>query len=195
MLAGSGSHCKAASKRRQLLGKPVCHHGFRVLIGIGSSRFRTLRKAAAAAAAAAAAEPCPIDGRFMRFGGAESESTRQIMMKRQHVAEFLQELYEPTAEPMPGLSAAAKKGNAAGLPQFKRQQGRRPHCFRERESRSRQASRSGRNEMRHLPPGSFQDYHELFCAWLTRHGYDGVGIRLFKTAPRMDHKSIHLTKN
>ena len=185
MLCGEASHSKAASRRRQLLGKPVCHHAFRLLLGIGSSRFRTLRKSAAAA------QPCPVDGRFMRkkFGLADSEAAQQIMAKRQQAVEFLQELYEQTAEPMPGLADKTKSGD--GFKQFKRQKGRRPHHFLERESRTRQASRAGRSEMRYLPPGSFQDYHELFCAWLLRKGHDAIGLRLFKTAARINWYFYH----
>ena len=180
MLCGEASHSKAASQRRQLLGKPVCHHAFRILLGIGSSRFRTLRKSAAAA------EPCPVDGRFMRkkFG---LEAAQQIMAKRQCAVAFLQELYEQTAEPTPGLAAKTVTGD--GFKQFKRQRGRRPHHFLERESRNRAASRCGRSEMRYLPPGSFQDYHELFRAWLLRKGHDAIGLRLFKTASCSKWKS------
>ena len=181
MLSGEASRSKDASRRRQLLGKPVCHHAFRILLGIGSSRFRTLRKSAAATT------PCPVDGRFMqkRFGLADTESAQQILIKRQRVAEFLQELFEQTAEPMPGL--AAKTATQDGSMQFKRQQGRRPHHFLERAARSREANRAGRSEMRYLPPGSFQDYHELFRAWLLRNGHDAIGIRLFKTAACMKY--------
>ena len=189
MLQGEASHSIASKHRRMLLGRPVCHHAFRLLVGIGSSRFRTLRKAAASGRA------CPIDGRFFKrrfsvVGNAMSEAAQKRCQKRQAVLSFLQELYEQTAEPMATISG--KKGPGDGFMKFKRQRGRRPKHFLEREQRVRTAVQAGRTEMRYLPPGSFQDYHELLKAQLIQRGEDSVGIRLFKTAAQASEEFCFL---
>ena len=179
MLQGEASHSIAAQHRRKLLGRAVCHHAFRILVGIGSSRFRNLRKAASQGHA------CPVDGRFVKkkfaLGTTLSAPAEKMLRKRQAVVDFLQELYEQTAEPMPTITGKAGPGD--GFMKFKRQRGRRPKHFLDRERRGRTAASAGRAEMRYLPPGSFKDYYELLKAQLARRGEEAIGIRLFKTVP------------
>ena len=123
-----------------------------------------------------------MDGRFVtkKFGFALTEKAQKLALKRQYVVDFLQELYEQSAEPLPTVSG--KKGPGDGFLKFKRQRGRRPNHFWVRERQQRAARSAGRSEMRYLPPGSFADYYELFKARLAQQGQDTVGIRVFKTA-------------
>ena len=183
MLQGRSSRSKAASRRLLLLGKPVCLKAFAGLLGLGTSRFRKLRKSALAGTS------CPVDGRFVaqKFRRGDGAASYKLLERRQHVVDFLQQLYHESAEPMPSLSHKAGPGD--GFMKFRRQRGRRPRHFWHREQRKRDAAQNQRTEMRYLPPGTFADYRGMLRANMVADGLKPVSLKVFKTATLQNHET------
>lgn len=134
--------------------QPVCNRGFMRLLGIGKSRFRTMRDAVRRGA-----KHCPYDGRFIPHG------PKPQSLARETVYDYLMELYHEAAEAIPdGLNSnkrprqGAQRLDAKSLP------------------------RSG---IRHLPPGSFSEYHQLCQV-----AHPGVTIsrKLFASVARQQQK-------
>ncbi|CAE7660716.1 unnamed protein product [Symbiodinium sp. CCMP2592] len=164
MLQGPGCVGRAAlaTRQRKLLGRDVCHYAFRILLGIGSTRFRTLRKAALNS------EPCPVDGRFVGQKFTMGGISRQLLFKQRGlVTQFLQEQYDQCAEPMPTVSRGGRTqpltdGHRAM--RFRRHRGRRPKLATEQQGLARSSDPARFRQMRYLPPGTFKDYHNLMKA-------------------------------
>ncbi|CAE7894971.1 unnamed protein product, partial [Symbiodinium microadriaticum] len=161
------------SSTLSVLQVPVCQMAFRILLGVGTARFRKLRLAAAAQ------KPAPLDGRF----GSRSFLTKNSdsKAKREVVVQFLQELYETAAEPLPNVQGKPPEEAAAltatarfedrrpegrQFMAFRRHRGRRPRVVsKQRKPKTAAAAREMR-EMRCLPPGTFTDYLNLLNARL-----------------------------
>ena len=174
-----------AHGRLQICGKEICQKAFRVLLGIGTGRFRKLR------AAALKKDSVPLDQRFQKrnFLASNKESCR----KRECIVEFLEELYQTAAEPLPNLDSkpsgsseqqarsAAEKfedRRPEGRKQlFRRHRGRRPKLFLERAKLKREHTPTKTSVMRNLPPGTFTDYWNLLRSKLATSPPDAGGVR------------------
>ena len=121
-----------------MLGQSVCIKGYMKLLGVGKHRFATISKAVNEGQ-----DRCPLDQRFL-----PKEKPPQSV-KRQAVYEYLHSLYEQAAERLPD-------GNASHSNKRPRQ-GRRKYDDAE----------MCRNEVRHLPPGTFMEYLRLCRLELT----------------------------
>ena len=160
--------------RHRLLGKRVCRHAFRTLLGIGSSRFMKLNRAAQWGL------PVPNDGRFVA-----SKFSRRAHENRQLVTEFLAEIYHTISEPLPenhgGKSEVAgqcpkqdPQADSDPKPKprlmFRKHRGRRPRIVAD----------AGRNKdkknLRMLPPGTFSDYLNLLR---NRYPSNRISLKLF----------------
>ncbi|CAK9044016.1 Uncharacterized protein SCF082_LOCUS25066, partial [Durusdinium trenchii] len=126
-------------------GHRVCQTAFRLLLGIGKSRLRKLRNAIIND------RECPLDRRYLP----KSHEMIQPCEGRSKVAEFLTQLYQKVAEPMPELGerAVVLKMGETSAPTKKR--GRRPRSFVKRDDFQNLSA------VRMLPPGTIRDYHEL----------------------------------
>ena len=159
------------STRRQqiLLGRPVCQHSFRQLLGVGATRFQKLKSAADSN------EMPATDGRRRprKDDGTNPESLR----KRQLITEFLTELYNTLSEPMPeAYLANGKIGKDHPdyiLPdmRFKRHRGKLPG----KRWREREWEDCG-TPLRLLPPGSFTEYASMCRA---RFPDEAISLKLF----------------
>lgn len=166
-------------KQQQLLGRYVCQHAFRQLIGIGATRFQKLRSAALGQTS------LPQDGRKRprRDDGTNSESVR----KRGLVVDFLEELYNCVSEPMPeGNQTVDEAGLHPGdkslyvMPQmkFRRNRGKMPgKKFREKQLKPLRGQ-----PVRLLPPGSFTEYFGLLKAKFPQEKFS---LKLMCSAPRL----------
>ena len=112
-------------------GQPVCNRGYMKLRGIGKSRFRKLREAVKRGA-----KYCPYDGRFIAHGPKQGQS-----LAREIVYDHLLQLYHESAETI-----------SDGLNSNKRPRMGAQKC---------DAKSLNRSAIRHLPPGSFSEYHQL----------------------------------
>ena len=164
--------------RHRLLGKRVCRHAFRSLLGIGSARYMKLNQAARSGL------PVPNDLRFVTC-----KFSRRAHENRQLVTEFLAEIYHSISEPLPenhgGESEVA--GQCAKDPQADADQKPKPRLrFRKhRGRRPRIVADAGRNKdkknLRMLPPGTFSDYLNLLR---NRYPAKRISLKLFCKAPR-----------
>ena len=159
---------KPQTRKKQkhfLMGKPVCRQAFRCLLGIGSTRFQKLRRAACNN------EPAPVDG---RFATQKSFSRAVPSEKRQLVHDFLEEIYQTLSEPMPeasrGRGERQQQQRAPRPLQFRKQWGKRPKAA------AAQARKEDQKQLRLLPPGKFSDYLNLLRA---RHPSMTIGLKLF----------------
>ena len=102
------------------------------LLGIGKHRFLTISKAIKDGL-----ERCPMDNRFIPVGKRPQRGKREI------VFDFFHSLYEQAAERLPdGNSSSSNKRPRQGDYKF-------------------DDPNMSRSEVRHLPPGTFQDYFRL----------------------------------
>lgn len=166
-------------KQQQLLGRYVCQHAFRQLIGIGAKRFEKLRSAALGQTS------LPQDGRKRprRDDGTNSESVR----KRGLVVDFLEELYNCVSEPMPeanqtvdeaGLHPGDKSLYVMPQMKFRRNRGKMPgKKFREKQLKPLRGQ-----PVRLLPPGSFTEYLGLLKAKFPQEKFS---LKLMCSAPRL----------
>ena len=178
----------ATTSPLQVGGEAVCQRAFRVLLGIGTGRFRKLR------AAAVKKETVPLDQRFQKreFLATNKQSCR----KRECIVEFLEELYETAAEPLPNLDSKPAEEQARSAAEkfedrrpegrrqlFRRHRGRRPRLFLERAKLKRARAPTQTSVMRNLPPGTFTDYWNVLRAKLAAApqagGVRSVSLKLF----------------
>lgn len=145
-----------------LYGKSVCANAFCKLIGIGHGRFHKLRLANKEGSV-------PLDGRFVR-----SLKSKPPSENRQIVHEYLEELYQCVAEPMPEVSEPGVMRQMS----FRRRRGKRPLLA----SRQGKLDKKGREHMKLLPPGTFSDYLQLL---LVRYPGRKISLKLFSSAPRL----------
>ena len=179
------------SPRLTLHNFPVCGWAFRKLLGVGTQRYKKLQ------AAAREERPAPLDGRFV----CKRRRMDKPSASRIRVVEFLEELYNTAAEPMPTVNSSAKgcrpsASRTEDTPQeavqreqdrrpinrrlaFRRPQGRRPNLFRIQDERKRQKMNTAK--LRVLPPGSFTEYLQLLNARLGP-GQKRVTKKLFNSA-------------
>lgn len=133
--------------RLLLMGFPVCQHAYKRLLRLGSDRFMRL-----CASVRSGDSSCPHDMRYVskKFGGGVRSKKRQL------VHDFLHELYETLAEPMPEGTGASK----------------RPRTVKKRDDKL-MVARTNLIE-KALPPGSFHEYlcmlptetfsYKIFCS-------------------------------
>ena len=114
-----------------LLGEPVCQNAFKRLLRLGSGRFLRL-----IASVRNGDINCPLDMRFV----SKKFTNRMHSQKRQLIHDFLHELYETLAEPMPEGTGASK----------------RPRTVKKRDDKTMTARTSMIEKA--LPPGSFYEY-------------------------------------
>lgn len=152
----------APPSKLKLLGREVCAPGFGKLLGLGSGRLRKLR-------AASAEGKVPMDGRFIR-----AEKSKAISQSRQIVFEFLEEIYNTMAEPMPEASEPAAMRQMS----FRRRRGRRPKIA---AAQSRlKLEKKQQDSMKLLPPGTYTDYLQLLIA--RRRPPVPISLKLFSAA-------------
>lgn len=179
---------KVGQHRFSLLGKSICSHAWRRLLGIGSGRFWKLSRAARLQL------PVPVDGRFVtrRFGAKVLHQNRVL------VAEFLQEIYNTIAEPLPERHGGEDDSVNRGTGSKNENNDRRPRprlCFRKhRGRRPKVVAQAGRKkdktDLRMLPPGTYSDYLNLLK---TRHPDRRVSLKLFcNVAGRFETSFVHL---
>ena len=176
---------KLGRHRFSLLGKSICGHAWRHLLGIGSGRFLKLNRAARLQL------PVPVDGRFVarRYGGKAHQN-------RVLVAEFLAEVYNTIAEPLPerhggeddSANRADKNENDDQRPKprlrFRKHRGRRPKVV------AQAGRKKDKTDLRMLPPGTYSDYLNLLK---TRHPDRRISLKLFcNVAGRLKQGSVHL---
>ena len=89
--------------RLVLLGMTVCAFAWRRLLGVGSHRYQRLQ------AAVANKRPAPVDARFFK----KSRRIDKACPKREQIVEFLEDLYNTAAEPMPSVAPIEDEGTAA----------------------------------------------------------------------------------
>ena len=153
-------------KRQLILGRPVCQHAFKRLLGLGAMRFAKLKKAVATNQRA----PVDLRQRPRRDDGSHRESIR----KRGLIAEFLEEILHTMAEPMPEVGKKRKGLEDAVLPdmKFRRAHGKVPSKQKRAlglkvvSSSSKPALEALPGQappvaMKLLPPGTFTDYLRL----------------------------------
>lgn len=135
---------KVQERGIQLLGKKVCQKGFRVLLGIGKHRFGRLRQSAIKEEV-----NCPTD---LRFRPRRNDALPANSVRPQ-ITEFLNELYNTTAEPLPeahGFGAGA--GQAKKSIQNVRRRGKRPRHLHKFDSETK--FKGHLPDAKFLPPGS-----------------------------------------
>ena len=166
-------------KQQQLLGRSVCQHAFRQLIGIGAKRFENLR------AVAVGLRSIPRDGRKRprRDDGSNPESVR----KRGLVIDYLEELYNCVSEPMPEANQTVDEGGLQPsdsdlfvIPRmkFRRNRGKMPR----KNFREKQATPLQGQPVRLLPPGSFTEYLGLLKAKFPQEKFS---LKLLCSVPRL----------
>ena len=117
------------SRHLRLLGQLLCRRGYQQMMGIGKRRFHILNTAARKRETFA-----PFDLRF-----SPNRGRTIISEKRQQVFDFLHELWENVAEPIPD-----------GLNSNKRPRHGNDKC---------DPKNMCRENIKHLPAGSINDYH------------------------------------
>ena len=123
---------RRGARHLTLLGHTVCNRGFMRLVGIGKSRFRTISKAINEGLVR-----CPMDARFL------PKEPKPQSPKRQAVWDYLWALYEQAAERLPdGNTVHSNKRPRQGAFKY-------------------DDPSMSRDEVRHLPPGTFADYLRL----------------------------------
>ena len=143
------------------MGNGLCQGAMKRLLLLGSRRSRKLFKAERNNTAA------PLDGRFLKQTK-QFRAQKGFACKRETVAEFLEEIYQKIAEPMPetvGFDASEAEGFIPVALRFRRLSGKEP--------KSQASLATGRlikprskSDFKLLPPGTFTDYLRLLNARL-----------------------------
>ena len=167
------SAAESSQRTRNILGKAVCVHGFRRLLGLGANRYAKLVKSASQGI------PPPVDGR--KRPRREDGSNPASVAKRGLIVDFLEDLLHTLAEPMPETSQK-RKATANSVPKsmrFKRSRGKRPNkVFRKAAFNAKKLDDDGQQPMKLLPPGSFTDYLRMLQA---KHPDQRFTLKLFCT--------------
>ncbi|CAK9007548.1 Modification methylase ScrFIA [Durusdinium trenchii] len=159
--------------RHALFGRTICQRAFKKLLGLGSTRYTKLRRAALSNLCA------PIDGRTLPRQFLLKTKTDSLR-KRALVTEFLEWLYNAVSEPIPeakGDLVNKRKAHdeeqepASAVMKFRRFRGRRPKLARIVNRACKDPSR-----LRMLPPGSYTDYLNMLRA---RHPPERISLKLF----------------
>lgn len=118
----------------QLLGVSVCYRGFCKLLGLGVARFLRLNRAMKSGSQSA-----PLDGRYIPRGPGKQNHKRSL------VYQFLHDLYNTAGESLPDAGhTSSNKRPRHGVLRFDK--------------------KLDKTKLRHLPPGTFADYHRLCVA-------------------------------
>ena len=163
-----GEEDQSKDRRQQsLFGHKICQQAFKALVGLGSERWRRLKKCAQTG------QKAPVDGRSLPR--ANLHANKKISESRQLVVEYLQEIYESLSEPMP---EARGKVLGAKKMAFRRNRGKRPKLAARihRVKKSVEAKESESEPMRLLPPGTFTDYLILLRC---RYPEKKISLKLF----------------
>ena len=124
----------------EILGKRVCAGSFCRVLGIGSGRLQKLRKAVKD-------NVLPVDGRFLRWQRKSASESRQL------VFQFLEELYQTMAEPMPEASEPGPLRQIG----FRRRRGKKPKVA----LKQAKLQKGDATVLRMLPPGTFTESLEI----------------------------------
>lgn len=161
-----------------LLGRLVCQHAFRRLLGLGPTRYYKLKRSARLG------EAPPLDGRSVPREHS-FVSQRQSLEKRSKIIDFLQEMWNTVAESMPEATeklTPAKRGADTAPSADKPNAKLKPLGFRRRGKTLKAAAAAHRGkadvQCRMLPPGTFKDYYLLFKA---KHPEIAVSFKLFSS--------------
>eukprot|EP00435_Cladocopium_sp_Y103_P032938 s2370_g8.t1 len=146
-------------KELSLLGRPVCAHSFRQLLGIGATRFQRLRRCALSD------DPLPVDGRCRPRE--HDSSNLEASRKRSLVVDFLEEIYHSMSEPMP--EADKQFGPDQDHPEyvmpkmrFRRNRGKNPG--KRSRDKALKTEKLQDTPVRLLPPGTVTEYLAMLQA-------------------------------
>lgn len=157
-------------RRKQVLfGIKMCQQAFRRLLGIGSGRFRKLRKCAHEG------ESAPLDLRTLPKLRLAADRPKSI--NRQLIVEFLAELHATISEPMPEATGK-KSGDKVNA--FRRSHGKRPREAARIHRIIKSSPDDAMKNLRLVPPGSFTDYLGMLRA---RHPDRKISLKLFNSVP------------
>ena len=136
----------------QLQGVSVCQTSFRKILGLGKHRFGSLR-----ASVLNQEQDCPRDQRFMpqKFSRLPPSSVRPL------VVEYLQRLYESTAEPLPEAFQMQTEMAATQPQGVVRKRGKRPRHLFKSDPAADKGMKGHKAEAKFLPPGTILEYLEL----------------------------------
>ena len=166
-------------KEQLLLGRPVCQHSFRQLLGIGSKRFAKCKRSASLGV------DLPVDGR--KRPRHHDSTNAESMRKRGLVVDFLEELYQCVSEPMPeAYQSFDVKHDGESSPfyvmpkmRFRRNRSKMPgKIYREKAAR-----RLKDTPVRLLPPGSLTEYMGFLQA---KHPEEKFSLKLLCSVPRFE---------
>lgn len=132
-----------------LSGHPVCQRAWRLLLGVGKSRFTRLRNAIVQGRA----DP-PGDG---RYGVKRHTTLIPSDGARAAVHEYLTKLYHSTAEPLPEGRQAEDVVEITNRARRVKRRGKRPRHFVKREERSSGFAPT----IKFLPPGTIGLYWDM----------------------------------
>ena len=140
---------------------------FSQALGIGQARFSRIWKAEKAN------EAVPRDKRFI----SRKNLFPKVSVHRQLVVDFLQEMYDTMAEPLPESHGSCRVQGTAHEPardpkplKFRKHRGRRPKVV------AKEGRRMDRSAMKMLPPGSYTSYLRMLRA---RHPGKPISLKLF----------------
>ena len=152
-----------------VLGQPVCAQAFCRLLGVGHGRYQKLKSGLKRGAV-------PMDNRFLN-----RSKHRRVSENRVIVHDYLTEIYEKLAEPMPEASECSMVRRMS----FRKRRGKRPRIAR---VQSKMMTDKGRQQssMRLLPPGTFSDYAAI---WRSRWPTRKISLKLFSAEPWIEFAS------
>ena len=154
---------RRGSRHLKFLGHPICNRGFCKVLGIGRNRFQTLMKATREGAPVP-----PTDGRFLPKGPGKQSHTRSL------VFDFLHNLWLTTGESLPDTChSSSNKRPRQGSYKF-------------------DSKTKDKQQVRHLPPGKFADYHRLCQA---EHPTVRIGRKLFVSVTLFSFQSLFIVKD
>ena len=136
----------------QLQGVPVCQTSFRKILGLGKHRFGRLRTSVLNQE-----QDCPRDQRFLpqKFARLDPSSVRPL------VVEYLQRLYESTAEPLPEAFQVQTEIVATQPQGVVRKRGKRPRHLFKSDPADDKGMKGHKAEAKFLPPGTILEYLDL----------------------------------
>ena len=169
----------SSRKEQVLLGRPVCQHSFRQLMGLRSRRFSNLKRSASLGV------DLPVDGRKRprHHDSTNAESTR----KRGLVVDYLEELFQCVSEPMPEAYQSYDGKHDGDSDQFyvmpkmrfRRNRGKMPG----KNYREKTAPRLKDTPVRLLPPGSLTEYLGFLQS---KHPEEKFSLKLLCSVARLE---------